>query len=554
MARKNTKPRRRTEAAPAADVHPIAVALVFAVIAFAVYAPALSGPFFSDDQHYVEHNVYVHELSLENQLAIWSPTSVVVELVENWAPVQLTLHSLSWQLFGAEVFGHHVVNVLLHAAASTLLFMLFARAGIARPVALGLAAFFLVHPANVEAVAWISQLKTTSSLVLALAALLLHPRRPALALIAFALALLAKPTAAVALPVAFAWDWLRADRDRRALWLVAWAAVFAVFAVAELGAFFETAGRSESIYAGAAERLRSHTGIVLRYAIMAVTGWPLSLFHEPPPARSWLDPWWLGGLALVIAIGWRLVVTARRGSLEAVFWLWAAVSFVPVSGILALPYPMADRYLYFILPGLLGGAAFAAPEAWEWLRQRWPRRQPHLPARLGIAAALVVLLLTGVAANRHATRWAVPEQLLAHTEQSYPDGQVARLRIARRAAAAGNADVAIGLLRAAVDRGFDRLDVLLSDPVWRRLEGYAGFDAIVDELARQMAARIERKQSPSQVELRLLAQARIVVHELEAAEFAYQRALEVEGPYAEPIRLELEALQRQRRLEAVRRR
>jgi len=546
------KPRRRPEGRRASGdgLHPAAVAAGFAVLALAVYAPALEGPFFSDDAHYVEHNVYIQNPSLENWIEIWSPTSIVVGMVENWAPVQLTLHALAWQWFGPKVLGHHVFGVLMHALGSTLLFVLLARSGIPRRAALGLAAFFLVQPANVEAVAWISQLKTSSSLVLALTALLLHPRRPALALLSFGLALLAKPTAAVALPVAVVFCWARREPARSLVWLVGWAAAFAGFAAAELAAFFETAGRAVSLYDGPAEQLRSHVAIAFRYALMAVSGWKLSLFHEPAAARSWLDPWWLGGLGLAVAIVWRSVTLVRRRSLELGYWVWAVVSFAPVSGIVALPYPMADRYLYFILPGLLGGLAFALPEAWHRVR-------PAPSARLrSVAAAVAVLGIAafGFAANRQASLWAAPELLLARTERAYPDGQVARLRSARRAAADGDGDLATRQLRAAVGRGFDRLDVLLSDPAYLALRGHAGFDALVDELARGMAERLTARTEPSQAELRVLAQARVVLRDLAGAERAYRRSLEIEGLYNEAIERELAILLRERRFEALRKR
>ncbi|MEE2665705.1 MAG: hypothetical protein VX681_16425 [Myxococcota bacterium] len=549
MAKKSRQHPERPRASGAGP-HPVAVAIGFAVLALAVYAPALEGPFFSDDQHYVERNLYIQNPSLENWIEIWSPTSIVVVMVENWAPVHLTLHALAWQWFGPKVFGHHVLGVLMHALGSALLFALLARSGIPRRTALGLAAFFLVAPANVEAVAWISQLKTSSSLVLALTALLLHPRRPGLALLAFGLALLAKPTAAVALPVALVFCWARREPASSLAWLGGWAAAFAGFAAAELAAFFETAGRAVSLYDGPAEQLRSQVAIAFRYALMAIGGWKLSLFHEPAAARSWLDPWWFGGLALVVAIAWRSVTLVRRRSQELGYWVWAVASFAPVSGIVALPYPMADRYLYFILPGLLGALAFALPEAWQ-------RFGPAPSARSRSAAAVVAVLgiaAFGFAANRHATLWADPELLLARTERVYPDGQIARLRSAYRAAAAGDGDAATRQLREAVGRGFDRLDVLLSDPVYVALRGHAGFDALVDQLARGMVEHLAARTDPSQAELRVLAQARIVLRDLAGAERAYRRSLEIDGPYAEAIERELALLLRDRRFEAIRKR
>jgi len=538
-------PPDRGEDGPAAlRVRPVWVGLAFAALALAVYAPALSGPFFSDDAHYVQNNVYIQNPSVENWIEIWSPTSIVVSLVENWAPVQLSLHALAWAVFGPDVLGHHVFNVLLHALASTLLFVFFARNGIPRRVALGLAAFFLVHPGNVEAVAWISQLKTTSSMCLALTALLLQPKRPVWALVAFAVALLAKPTAAVALPVGLVLGWAGHQPARSTVWLAGWALAFAGFAVAELSAFFDTAGRAESLYQGAAEQLRSHVAIVFRYAVMAATGWKLSLFHEPAAVRSGFDPWWLSGLALMIAIAGRSLVLLRRRSAELAFWVWTVASFVPVSGLASLPYPMADRYLYFLLPGLLGGCAGLAIEF-------VPRLGIPDAARLRPvlrAVAVVALAVFAVGANRHASLWSDSERLLSHAERAYPEGQVARLRAADRAAAAGDAATTVRLLEAAIDRGFDRLDALLGDPRYAALRGDPGFDAIIERLARQLIAGVEARSDPSQAELRVLAQAHWVIGDLAGAEAGYRSALEASGPYAVEIRRELDAVGLERRL------
>ena len=51
-------------------------------------------------------------------------------------------------------------------------------------------AFFTLHPANVQVVVWISQLKSTAGLAFALGALLALPRRPVLATTVARLALM----------------------------------------------------------------------------------------------------------------------------------------------------------------------------------------------------------------------------------------------------------------------------------------------------------------------------------------------------------------------------
>ncbi|MCS5637065.1 MAG: hypothetical protein NZ990_11150, partial [Myxococcota bacterium] len=344
----------------------IVLGLVFTLLGLLVYAPGLGGQFISDDLHYVAQNEYIHTLSVRNLAAIWDPTSEVAEIVENYAPVHLTLHALGWQAFGPDVRGHHLVNVLLHVLAATLLALLFRRSGVgAWPAALG-AGVFLLHPANVESVAWISQLKSSSALVLSLAALLLHPRRPALALLFFALALFAKPFSASALIFVAAAGWVRPTSagdagwfGPRSAWLVGWVAVVLAFGLAEALVFSRSAGLAPALYPDPLIRGLTLFSVAMRYGFMIASGTGLSTFHEPPAVVSIGDPWFLGGVLFLGLLGWRIIFCLRERREEAIYWLWAAAGFAPLSGVVPLPYPMADRYLYFILPGFLGALLLA---------------------------------------------------------------------------------------------------------------------------------------------------------------------------------------------------
>lgn len=535
-----------------------AVALAFAALAFAVYAPALHAPFFSDDLHYVQANAYVQTPSLANARAIWSPVGPVVGIVENYAPVHLSLHALAWQAFGADVVGHHALNVAMHVVASLLLVQWLRRSGVATRAAVALGAVFLVHPANVEAVAWISQVKTTSALALALAALLAHRARPVLALACFALALLAKPTAAVALPVAAlalvlerargarpaSEDGARGlaalARDPAARWLVAWGAVFAAFAAAELAAYFATAGSAAHGPSDALVRVRSAFASVASYARMVATGTGLAVFHDPDPATSALDPRWLGGLAVVALAGWRVAASARARSNELLGWTFAAVSFAPVCGAIALPHAIADRYAYFLLPGVLLVAGVLATRSGLAARR----------ASAWVAAAVVVAFAS--LAFARARLWSEPELLVAASEARYPRGEVALLRGARRAALAGDAGAAVDGVRAAMARGYDRLDALLADPAYRALRGDARFDALVAELARGQIERARARGARAQSDLRVIGQAQWILGERDAALASLRAALERPGPYADAIRAEVAALEREARIEAAR--
>lgn len=528
--------------------------LAFAAVALVIYGPALGGSFTSDDEHYVERNPYVHDfLEPANFVAIWDPTSVVTIIVENYAPVHLVLHGLAWQAFGESVTGHHVVNVLLHALASVLLFVLFARSGIPPLAALIGASIFLVHPANVESVAWISQLKSSAALVLTLAAVLAHPRRPLVAVVSFAFALLAKPFAAVAFFAVLLFGWIRTSRsgaeapaegeDWRWRWMLGWVVVLIGFAVVESLAFSATAAQAPTLYDAPWTRVCMMLVAALRYLVMAATGTGLSVFHEPKPISSLLDPEVLASIAVLALVAARLYLVARARREETVYWVWALISFGPLSGIVPLPYPIADRYLYFILPGLIGAVLLALQDLAHRISGREGSRvDPPTLARAGLAIGSAFVLLFAFQAHARAPVWINADEMMADSERNYPDGAAANTRKASRAAAQGDFAAAVKWLEAAHARGYNRLDHILIDPNYGPMQGYEPFVELRRVMAQEWVDRLQAKATNSQVEARGLAQAYIVLGDLESALRVIEGAIAIPGPITSDLESDAEKL------------
>ncbi len=558
------------------------LAAAFLGAALVIYGPALRGAFVSDDFHYLVKNPWLHELSVENALEILDPLGATTVQVVNYSPVQLLIHALAWNLFGRETLGHHAINVALHALASWLLVLLFLRHGVPRLGAVLGGAFFLVHPANVEAVAWISQLKSSSALVLSLTALLAWPKRPLGATLLFALALLAKATAAFALPVALLLEWAETGRVRWPFAL-AGAAALGAFSLAELSTHQRSGAVEAELHETPLVLARTVAALGLRYLAMAATSLGVSALHEPAPARSPLDPWWLASLPVYGLLAWRVVVLVRRlatadrpragqggaaaaqrgeaersagpragqggaaaaqrgeaersagprAGFELAFWIWVLVSFAPVSQIFPFLYPMADRYLYFILPGLIGALLLAGREAAARLRVA-----PWAFVALGALACL------GLAARAHgrAELWRSAALLHADAAAHYPDGRVASLLRAKRAAFAGDAEAALIELERAVARGYNRFDQLESDAAWDALRELPRFRALVDEIAGRWIASARRKASPTQTELRAVAHAHVARREYEEALRVYEAAVAAGGPAGDEIRAEIEVV------------
>ncbi|MEE8476154.1 MAG: hypothetical protein V3T01_12410 [Myxococcota bacterium] len=533
---------------------PLLLLLSFAAVSFAVLRGALHGPAVSDDLVYIVYNPYVWSLSLENILAIIDPWSPATMNTLNYAPVHLLLHALEYRFFEGHVFGYHVVNVWVHAVNCTLLVALLGRSGLPNRVALMGGVLFALHPANVEAVAWIFQLKTSVALGLCLGALLLQRRHPGLATLTFALALLTKVTAVFAIPMAAAFLWtqtnaaqptqpgstppnstqpnrLGAER-RQWAWLGVWVGALALLAIPELTAFLGY-GMAVEVpeFADPWVQARSIAAIGLRYLVMAVTSFGVSAFHEPAPTVSAADPWFLISLPVGALLTWRVILTARQRNPECASWIGAAAGFAPVSQIFPFSFPMADRYLYFILPGLIGGVLLsgqAIGRSAAWSRQSAVRREV---VERGLRfAGIALAVFFALHSAQRARLWQDERFLIEDSARHYPEGGNAAYVEALGALERDDSEAALEALGRAVDRGYDRVRFLPLDPRLTSLRGTPGFVELADRIAVRHIEAGRKRDYSSQLWLRSRALAHRARGEFAEAAELLELAIRSEGP------------------------
>src|ERR1700680_2008268 len=141
-----------------------AAAFMFGAILIA-YCPALHGGFvWDDDPQWPKPALQ----SLHGLWRIWFD----VGATQQYYPL---LHSAFWlehRLWGDATAGYHLVSILLHAASACLVVLLVKR--LALPGAWLAGFVFALHPVCVEAVAWISEQKSTLSGLLCLGAALVY--------------------------------------------------------------------------------------------------------------------------------------------------------------------------------------------------------------------------------------------------------------------------------------------------------------------------------------------------------------------------------------------
>jgi len=379
-ARIAASPRRRV--AVSSIVWPAIVAA-----ALAAYWPALRGGFIWDD------NAHVTAAALRSFHGLWR---IWTDLgaTQQYYPL---LHSAFWlehRLWGDAVLGYHLVNLAQHALAACLVVAIVRR--LALPGAWLAGLIFALHPVCVEAVAWISEQKSTLSAVFYFSSVFIYlgfdctRRRSAYrwALALFICALLTKTVTATlpaALLVIFWWKRGRLDLRRDVRPLLPW---FAIGAAAGLftawvertyigaqGADFAITPLQRFLIAGRA---------LWFYA--AKLFWPVNLIFTYP--RWHIDPavWWQWLFPAGVLAA--LAIAARRRA-----WLAALLFFVgtlfPVLGSLNV-YPfrfswVADHFQYLASLGIIVPLS--------WALTTWARRiAPSKAATVAVPAVLVLIL------------------------------------------------------------------------------------------------------------------------------------------------------------------
>lgn len=419
----------------------LALALLLAACAFAVYFPVLSHPFVNyDDPDYVTANSHVQQ-GLTWATLEWAASSLEHS---NWHPVTWLSHALDCKFFGLAPAGHHFSSLLLHAINAVLLFLFLASVTGKNARSLFVAALFALHPVNVESVAWIAERKTVLSmffLLLTLAAYAWYARQPkpgryACVVALYALGLAAKPMI-VTLPfLLLLLDYWPLQRIKgieaapRALptpqrpWaqlvleklplLALSAASGVVTVIAQRGSILS----SEILPFG----LRLANAIHSYVTYLGKAFWPNPLAVNYPRGNFTLASWeTLLSLSLLLglsAAAWKL---RSRGYLLT-GWFWFLGTLVPMIGLVQVGnQAMADRYAYLPLVGIFIAITWAIGEL---VAKR------HIDSKFSMLAGVIVLVAFSWVTSRQLRAWRSSVDLWSHTLAVTKDNYVANDNLA----------------------------------------------------------------------------------------------------------------------------
>lgn len=417
------------------------ICIFLVAIVWAVFGQTLAHGFLNyDDDDYVYANPKVTHGLTASGLG-WAFTHVHAD---NWHPLTTLSHMLDSQLYGLQPWGHHLTNVVLHAAAAALLFLaLRSLTGALWRSALA-AALFAIHPLRAESVAWISERKDVLSGVFFMLTLWSYARyaraaphtlgRYLTALVFFALGLLCKPTL-VTLPFVLLlldyWPLRRfpsgkVDQASVATWrrLILEKLPFLVLAagscVATLLAqqkVFET-----SFHPDLPQRIGN--AVVSYAAYLWETVYPMHLavlypYHAGLPGVGAV----LFAFLLLLAMTCLVLVLHKKYPFLLIGWLWFLGILVPMIGLVQVGLQShADRYTYLPQIGLCVAVTWGAAE----LFGRW-----HLGRTAAAICALLLVTTLGVSAYWETSHWQSSETLWRHAIANTSANSVAQNSLGR---------------------------------------------------------------------------------------------------------------------------
>jgi protein O-mannosyl-transferase len=318
-------------------------------------------------------------------------------------PLPLLIHGIMQSILGLDAAAFHGLNIVLHGINGALVFLFLQRLLDNRAVALIGALLFLVHPVQVESVAWVTQLRTVLAMTFFLLAFLAHmtsARKKApgwalpLAAFLFLLSILCKAYAVGGGILFIAYDVL--------FWRKSFAQAVArgvpylvIGAIGAVLAFYaqNQAGGTPGMYGdGIADHVQIALRVIWDYATSLVL--PINLNH--------LYLYSAGGNALGAVLGLVVIVLTivfavvqplgRPQSLFAVLWFW--VLMLPTANIVPLNLTYrADRYLYF--PSVLFFAMIGALVIKLWYLNRQQELRYVLTGIVGALVAGCLFLTVG---------------------------------------------------------------------------------------------------------------------------------------------------------------
>jgi tetratricopeptide (TPR) repeat protein len=211
---------------------------------------------------------------------------------------------------------------------------------------------------------------------------------------------------------------------------------------------------------------------------------------------------------------------------------------------------MADRYLYCILPGLLGGVCLAGSELHDALSRRLAAgvraRVLRWLSRGVLAGSVLVAAVFGLHASQRAQLWQDEKRLLEDAAGQYPNGAIGQYMRALVALQEHDPDRALEHLRASAARGGALNHPFFGDPMLAPLRDDPRFRVLLRDIAQMELDASMQRGLTGQRQFYKVGSAHYLRDETDAAIEMFEQALRAGGPMDSEILALLQRIRRER--------
>ena len=365
--------------------------ILIILLGLACYSSAVNNSFVWDDKGFVVLNPAIRSLAKIPSFFTDPKTVSEGSLARDvYRPVATLSFAVDYRLFKLNPMPYHLENILLHILNALLLYILLDAVFGSLPFSLIASLVFLTHPAQTEAVTWISGSSNVLFTFFYLASFIFYIRsqrksRPVylwLSLLFFTLSVFSKETA-VTLPVLIgAYEYLF-KKQRSMMSPIAKIAPYltvAAFYIALRFCLMHEVGQRMMWGGGFYATLLTMSKALLYYIKVVIFPYTLCAGHVVAIAHSIMEPAAFRSVIVLTVIFIACAYLIKRSKTAAFAILWFFAALIPVMNIIPINTLLAERFLYLPIAG------FGILLAWAILR---------VYGRLGITAvAFVVVLLS----------------------------------------------------------------------------------------------------------------------------------------------------------------
>jgi cytochrome c-type biogenesis protein CcmH/NrfG len=391
---------------------------VIVLVSLTAYFNALSCGFVFDDRFQILDNPWITDIKYIPEIFSSDVWKFNPQLMSNYyRPLMYVIYMFDFHLFGLNPLGFHLVNVLLHAAVSVLVFaiamkLLAGEFGAPSFPTQALPAFaaailFATHPVHTEAVTWLAGLPDVSATFFCLLSLNFYIKSGnktggiyMLSVASFFLATLCKEPALMLPLILISYDFLFRKDKSKVLLLKRYIAFFIAAGVYLLLRFHALKGFAPAvpvIQLSGYQYIINVFPLFYQYLEKLILPVNLSFWRDFHPINSLKTV--EGMMYLLIAVVYLIAIwlTRKKDKIVCFSLLVIVIPLLPsfyIRGITGTPF--GERYLYFPSVGfaILGGWIFYRA------RRRFPRWQ-----LIPVTVLLIVAGLYGTGTAMRNTVW-----------------------------------------------------------------------------------------------------------------------------------------------------